>query len=279
MLDFGYTDNGRKLLKEGHWVYNKRTDTNCLQLINVDMVYDAEYLPICTTRKSYWKAAVAELLGYIKGYTNAQDFADLGSPTWFANANKTQAWLDNPNRKGENDMGKVYGAVAHDFGGLDLFKKVYNDLKNGYDDRGEIITFWKPDDFDKGCLRPCMYSHHFVINDGKLDLFSTQRSCDVPLGLNFNMVQVYVFLALMSHITGIPHGKAYHKIVNFHLYENQLELFEKQMERKPFLPSVKLLINPNIKTLDDVINKMTVEDFFVTGYDNYHEAIKYPFTE
>ena len=70
---------------------------------------------------------------------------------WFykrkAIANETQDWLDNPLRKGTDDMGRVYGVIAKDFGGVDLIHKVYNNLKKGVDDRREIITFlrfWLP---------------------------------------------------------------------------------------------------------------------------------------
>ena len=128
-----------------------------------------------------------------------------------------------------------------------------------------------------GCLRPCMYSHHFSLLGDTLYLNSTQRSCDVPLGLNFNMVQVYFFLAIMAQITGHKPGKAYHKIVNAHIYEDQLDLMQNvQLKREPF-DSPTLKINPNIKTLEDLETWVTVDDFEVIGYQ-YHDPISYPFS-
>jgi thymidylate synthase len=128
-----------------------------------------------------------------------------------------------------------------------------------------------------GCLRPCMYSHHFSLLDGMLYLNSTQRSCDVPLGLNFNMVQVYFLLAIMAQITGLKAGKAYHKIVNAHIYEDQLDLMQNtQLKREPF-DSPQLIINPDIKTLEDLETWVTVDDFEVQGYQ-CHEPIAYPFS-
>ena len=122
-----------------------------------------------------------------------------------------------------------------------------------------------------------MYSHHFSILGDTLYLNSTQRSCDVPLGLNFNMVQVYVLLALVAQITGLKPGKAYHKIVNAHIYEDQLELMrDVQLKREPY-PSPKLIINPKIKSFEDVETWVSVDDFELQGYQ-YHEAIKYPFS-
>lgn len=270
-----YIELGKRILNEGQWVQNERTGKKCLTVINADFTYKKGEFPLDTTRKSFWKAAVAELLGYIRGYDNAQQFSAIGANTWTANS-ENPVWKSNPHYKGYGDIGRAYGVVARDFGGLDTIRKVYDNLRQGIDDRGEIITFWKPDEFDKACLRPCMYSHHFSILGGKLYLNSTQRSADYALGTNFNMVQVYVFLALMSQICGLEMGKAYHKMVNVHLYEDQVDLFKTQMMREPFsCPEFK--INPNIKTLEDVETWVTVDDFEVSGY-NHHPGIKYPFS-
>ncbi len=199
-----------------------------------------------------------------------------------ANANDNEAWLNNPHRKGEDDMGRVYGVQGRSWAKpdgtyLDQLKKIVDDLSRGVDDRGEILNFYNPGEFDMGCLRPCMYSHHFSLLGGKLYLNSTQRSCDVPLGLNFNQVQVFTLLALMAQITGHQPGKAYHKIVNAHIYEDQLELMrDVQLKREPF-PSPQLKINPKIKTLEDLETWVTLDDFEVVGYQ-HHDAIQYPFS-
>lgn len=271
-----YIETGKRILSEGEWVHNKRTGENCLTIINVDFVYDvgAGKFPLVTTRKSFWRAAVAELLGYLRGYGNAQEFADLGSPTWFANASNP-VWTSNPHYKGEGDIGKAYGVVANDFGGINLFRKVFNNLKQGIDDRGEIVTFWKPDDFDKACLRPCMFQHHFSLLGDTLHLTSYQRSADYPLGTNFNMVQCYVLLLIMAKATGHKPGKVFHKMVNVHVYEPQLELFKAQMERIPHTPPTFELTR-ELDSWEDVLT-LTPDDFKMEGYI-HHDAIKYPFT-
>lgn len=101
-------------------------------------------------------------------------------------------------------------------------------------------------------------------------------SCDVPLGLTFNMVQVHFFLAIMAQITGNKAGKAYHKIINAHIYEPQLELMKNvQMKRMPLDPPT-FHINPDIKSLEDLETWVTLDDFWVEGY-KHHDEIKYPF--
>ncbi|WP_371186376.1 thymidylate synthase [Thalassotalea maritima] len=274
----------QRIIDEGVWVDNKRTGKRCLTVINADLEYQVgkNQFPLITTRKSFYKAAIAELLGYIKGYDNAADFRALGTKTWDANANENSAWLNNPYRKGEDDMGRVYGVQGRawqkpDGGSIDQLKKVVENLKNGVDDRGEIISFYNPGEFHMGCLRPCMHTHNFSLLGDTLYLTSFQRSCDVPLGLNFNQIQVFTFLALMAQITGHKAGTAYHKIVNAHIYEDQLDLMQNvQLKREPF-PSPQLEINPDIKTLDDVEKWVTADDFKVTGYQ-HHDPIQYPFS-
>ncbi|WP_370980826.1 thymidylate synthase [Agaribacterium sp. ZY112] len=279
-----YLDLCQRIVDSGQWVENERTGKRCLTVINADLSYDVanKRFPLVTTRKSYYKAAIAEMIGYLRGYDSAADFRKLGTKTWDANANLNEAWLNNPLRKGEDDCGFIYGAVARDFpkpdgGSIDLVRKVYESLKAGKDDRGEIITFYHPGAFHMGCLRPCMHSHHFSLLGDTLYLNSTQRSCDVPLGLNFNMVQVYFLLAIMAQITGHKAGEAYHKIVNAHIYEDQLELMrDVQLKREPKAPP-QLIINPDIKSLKDLETWVTMDDFKVEGYE-CHDAIQYPFS-
>jgi len=279
-----YLDLCQRIIEEGTWIENERTGKRCLTVINADLQYDVEnnQFPMITTRKSFYKSAIAEFLGYIRGYDNAADFRALGTKTWDANANLNESWLNNQHRKGEDDMGRVYGVQGRawakpDGTTIDQLKKIVDNLKNGIDDRAEILTFYNPGEFDMGCLRPCMHTHTFSLVGETLHLTSYQRSCDVPLGLNFNQVQVFTFLALMAQITGKKAGKAYHKIVNAHIYEDQLDLMQNvQLKRQPF-PSPQLKINPKIQSLEDLETWVTMDDFEVLGYQ-CHEAIKYPFS-
>ncbi|WP_028108689.1 thymidylate synthase [Ferrimonas futtsuensis] len=279
-----YLDLCQRIVDEGDWVENSRTGKRCLTVINADLEYDVggNRFPLITTRKSYWKAAIAELLGYLRGYDSAEQFRAIGCNTWNANANDNPAWLANPHRKGEDDMGRVYGVQGrawrkHDGTPLDQLAKIVDDLSRGVDDRGEILTFYNPGEFELGCLRPCMHTHTFSLLGDTLHLTSYQRSCDVPLGLNFNQVQVFTLLALMAQITGHKPGKAYHKIVNAHIYEDQLEpMRDVQLKREPF-ESPRLLINPKINSLEDLETWVTLEDFQVEGYQ-HHDPIAYPFS-
>lgn len=280
-----YLDLVRRVVNEGEWVENQRTGTRCLTLIGATMEYDVgnNVLPLPTTRKVAFRPLVAELLGYLRGLDNAADFRALGCKTWDANANENEAWLANPHRKGTDDMGRVYGVQGRhwrksDGSELDQLQKIYDNLKAGKDDRGEILTFWNPGEFEEGCLRPCMHTHQFSLLNGVLYLDSMQRSNDLLLGCAFNMSQCFVLLALMAQITGHKPGKVSHRNVNVHIYDNQYEVLmtEGQLDREP-RQSPSLWINPEIKTLEDVMTWVTVDDFKVIGYDP-HPPIVYPFS-
>ena len=272
------------IIDQGVWVENKRTGKKCLTVVNADFSYDVanNQFPIITTRKSFWKAAIAELLGYLRGYDNAAYFRKLGTKSWDANANQNEDWLNNSARKGRDDMGRVYGVQGrswrnHDGSRLAQLSKLVDNLSKGVDDRSEILTFYNPGEFDLGCLRPCMHTHTFSLLGDTLLLTSYQRSCDVPLGLNFNQIQVFTLLALIAQITGKTPGIAYHKIVNAHIYEDQLKLMQTvQLKRNPFDPP-KLHINCDIKTLEDIETWVTLDDFKVEGY-RHHDPIVYPFS-
>lgn len=290
-----YLRHLRYIYEHGTDLPNPRTGIDCRTVINLDMTYDASSVaaPILTTRKINVKLAIAELLGYLKGFTSAAQFRELGCNSWNANANENQAWLANPNRKGEDDLGLIYGAVAKDWPVIrhmqllngkstmqveqsaDLIRKVYTNLKAGKDDRGEIITFWNPGMFHLGCLRPCMYEHQFSLLGDDLYLNSTQRSNDWPIGCAANMIQVWLLLRLMAQITGKNPKIAHHRSVNCHIYRPQLDKVGIQLDRQ-LLEHPSITINPDIRTLEDVERWVTPDDFAV-NYEEHHKPINYPF--
>lgn len=275
-----YLKIGKKIIEKGVWVNNDRTGKKCLTIPSATMRY-SEKIPLLTTKSVAVNSAIAEIIGYLRGYTNAAEFRRIGTKTWDKNANETKAWLANPRRKGVDDMGKVYGAVAKDFGGIDLIQKVFSDIVNGKDDRGEIISFWNPSVFDMGCLRPCLMQHQFQIIGKKLYLTSYQRSCDFALGIPFNMVQSWFLLKFACHISGLEFGEVEHHMVNVHLYEDQVEIFKDiQLKREPLKNISKFSFSDKVKCFEDIL----VDDLIARDYyklDDYKNMgrIEYPFSE
>ena len=330
-VERAYIELGRRLLKEGEWVYNERTGERCLTLIRHDIEIDlqTDEYPLATSRQAPFFLGIGELLGYYRGYDSAAQFRSVNCRSWDANANENKDWLANANRKGEDDLGIIYGGVARQWpvskpngdllshtlhevitampdasesevvaklaelvashksmaesgnpyqpAKIDLLKKVYDDLRAGKDDRGEVLTFWNPGQFHLGALRPCMFEHIFSLLNGNLTLNSTQRSVDVALGLVSNLAQVYLMGRLMAQITGNVAKKAHWTGINVHLYEKHVAQMEEQVTR-PLLPAPKIWINPEIKTLEDIETWVTPKaDFKLIDYKS-QDKINYKFT-
>lgn len=258
----------RNILENGELVYNTRTKSNCLTLLNQQIKFSE--FPLVTTRKSYWKQAILEMICYIRCYVHLDQFHKLGVRTWDANA---AAW-NSPDKTDDGEVGLIYGASARETGVT--YKQILKQIQQDPHDRGIIWNFWNPEYFDLGCLRPCMFNHHFSVLNNKLYLTSTQRSADVPLGLNFNMVQAWFLLNITAKLTGLEPGDVTINITNCHIYENQIELAKLQVERTP-LSSGELqgLDSIDLSTLLVLDNPLT--GVSLTGY-KYHPEIKYPFT-
>ena len=92
------------------------------------------------------------------------------------------------------------------------------------------------------------------------------------------MIQAAFLLQVIAHIAGLKPGKVFIQFTNVHIYEDQLEGVLEQLKREPYEQSVQLVINPTIKSFED-LNQSTLLDFPVIGYDKYHPAIKFPFSE
>ena len=265
-----------KLLTKGEWIENERTGKRCLTLFGETLEYTLEDPPLLTTKQSFPVSAVAELLGYLRGYGNAQQFEDVGSKTWWANSDDNESWLNNPHRKGSGDIGRAYGVVARDFNGIDTIKNVFEDLANGVDNRGEIITFWKPDEFYKAALRPCMHTHCFNIIGDTINLHSIQRSQDKMLGGNFNSIQCYFLLLIASRISGKKFGRVKHDITNLHIYEDHIEGVKQMLSRTPLKNNSILKLVDWVTSFDDVIgNDKHAREYVVV--DNYKHLGKIHF--
>jgi len=257
-----------------------RTGINHIGYFGDMMTFDlSDGFPAVTTKKLAFKTVVAEMLGFLRGYDNAKDFRDLGCNVWNANANDNESWLNNNNRVCHDDLGRIYGVQARDWrsadGSVDQLQKVVNDLSNGVDDRREIVTHWNPGELNEMALPPCHMFYQFGLDNGVLNMNMYQRSADVPLGIPFNIAGYAWLLSVIAKITGNKVGTFKHMLGDVHVYENQLELVKEQLKRAP-LKLPELLINEDIKTLNDLETWVTPDDFSLKNYE-HHEHIKYPF--
>lgn len=282
-FDETYCELVRNVLDNGFMKYNKRTGKGCLTLHGALCKYNLEYgeFPALTTKKLLVRPMVGELLGFIRGVDNAKDFRDLGCNFWNANANESVHWLENPNRKGEDDLGRIYGVQARNWTNsdgevTDQLLNVYEKLMRREDDRRLIVSHWNPGELDKMALPPCHKDYQFHIrNDNILDLSVTQRSNDVPLGTPMNIASYALLILIMCKLTGMQPGVLNHFMTDVHIYEDQIDLIKEQIERKPLYPP-RMVINAKINTLEDVETWVTPDHFELINYE-HHPAIKFPF--
>jgi thymidylate synthase len=282
-FDETYSGLVRDVLDNGFMKYNKRTGKGCLTLHGAMAKYNLSYgeFPALTTKKLLIKPMIGELLGFIRGVDNAKDFRELGCNFWNENANTSKHWLENPNRKGEDDLGRIYGVqarswVSKDGEVVDQLKNVLDKISERDDNRRLIVNHWNPGELDEMALPPCHTKYQFSIRGEYLDLTMDQRSNDLPLGTPMNIASYSLLLLIVCQITGMSPGVLTHFMVDAHIYEDQIDLIKEQIKREPYNPP-RLVMNKNIKTLEDIETWVTHEDFEIVNYD-HHPAIKFPFS-
>ena len=233
----------------------------------------ADGFPAVTTKKLAWKSVVSELLWFIEGSGNEKRLREIlgaDKTIWTANA-EADYWK--PKAKFEGDLGRVYGVQwrhwrTADGRTVDQLANVIKQIKKDPSDRRIILTAWNPGELDEMALPPChMFSHFFIANN-KLSLLMYQRSCDMFLGVPFNIASYSLFLHLIAHVTGLQPGEFVHILGDAHIYKNHFSQVEEQLKRAP-LPSPKLWLNPEIKNIDN----FKMEDIRLDNYQ-HHPSIK-----
>lgn len=242
-----YQDLLREVAVKGKRREN-RTGISTFGITGAMLKFDmADGFPAMTTKRLAFAQVVGELLGFIRAYDNAEQFRALGCRIWDANANKNTNWLANPNRKGLDDLGRIYGIQWRDFRGKDLVvdqlqHAIYEILTNPTS-RRIVVNAWNPCELDRMALPPCHVLHQYHVNpdEGSLSLTMYQRSCDLFLGVPFNIASYALLLHLVAWITGLRANSLVMFLADVHIYENHLEQVRIQLERDPLvLPTLKI---------------------------------------
>lgn len=258
-----------------------RTGTGTLSVFGYQMRFDLSAgFPILTTKTVHLKSVIYELLWFLRGDTNIGWLQQWGVRIW-------DQWAD---KNGE--LGPVYGkqwrrweafdfipahSVHEDFippeyrkREIDQMAEVVERIRTNPDDRRLIVTAWNPADVPKMKLPPCHCLFQFYVADGRLSCQLYQRSCDVFLGVPFNIASYALLTMMVAQVTGYAPGEFVWTGGDTHLYLNHLEQVDIQLSRAPRpLPVMKL--NPEVSDLF----KFEYGDFALEGYEPW-PAIKAP---
>lgn len=241
-----------------------RTGTGTLAVFGHQMRFDlAAGFPLVTTKRVHLKSVIAELLWFLRGDTNVKWLHEQGVTIW-------DEWAD-----ANGELGPVYGRQwrawqAADGRQIDQIARVIDQLRRDPDSRRIIVSAWNVGELEKMALAPCHAFFQFHVADGRLSCQVYQRSCDIFLGVPFNIASY----ALLTHILAQQSDLALGELIwtggDCHLYLNHLAQADEQLAREPRpLPRLALLRRP-----DDVA-AYEVADFQVVGYEP-HAAIRAP---
>jgi thymidylate synthase len=223
----------------------------------------SEGFPCITTKKLHLRSIIHELLWFLMGDSNIKYLHDNKVTIW-------DEWADE-----NGDLGPVYGVQwrnwpAADGRHIDQISRLMEQLKSNPDSRRHIVCAWNVGEIDKMALPPCHCLFQFYVADGKLSCQLYQRSCDIFLGVPFNIASYSLLTHMIAQQCDLDVGDFVWTGGDCHIYNNHFEQVELQLSREP-RPYPKLVI----RRRPDSIFGYKFEDFEIVGYDP-HPMIKAP---
>ena len=297
-FDKEYLKLCKKILTEGVEVQN-RTGTNSIKIPSYNFHFDlSDEFPMLTTKQVFYKNAITEMLWIYQAQSNdvrwlkernnhIWDEWEIGDDgIWKATQNVLDENGKLVKRDIERDFGKewahtigtAYGWIVKRYGHIDnlLFK-----IKNNPTDRRMIMSLWQDEFLDTAVLPSCVWCSEWDVTDGKLNMLVHQRSCDVPLGLPFNITQYAVLLSMIAHCTDLEPGTIDWSIKDAHIYVNQIDGIKEQIERGETLEDLdapELWLNPEKKDFYQFDNSRELKDIKIRKY-KHHGKISFPISQ
>lgn len=215
----------------------------------------AEGFPLVTTKKLHIRSIVHELLWFLSGSSNIKYLHDNGVSIW-------DEWADE-----NGDLGPVYGVQwrswpAPDGRKIDQISNLIEGIKKNPDSRRHLVVAWNPAEVDKMALPPCHCLFQFYVANGKLSCQLYQRSCDIFLGVPFNIASYSLLTHMVAQQCDLDVGDFVWTGGDCHIYKNHFEQVELQLPRTP-RAYPKLVINRKPSSIFDY----KFEDFVIEGYD------------
>ncbi len=232
-----------------------RTGVGTRSVFGRQMRFDlAKGFPLLTTKKVHLKSIIYELLWFIKGDTNVKYLQDNGVRIW-------NEWADE-----NGDLGPVYGSQWRNWNGegIDQLAEVIEKLKHNPNDRRMIVSAWNVSKIPQMKLPPCHMLFQFYVANNKLSCMLYQRSCDMFLGVPFNIASYALLTMMIAQVCHLEPGEFVHTLGDAHIYHNHFEQVREQLTRQP-LPLPQMKLNPAVMDIND----FKYEDFELQNYQSY----------
>lgn len=278
MWDTIYCELCEKIITDGKRVEN-RTGIDTIKVPSAHFQLDVgKEFPILTTKQLFIRQAVLEMLWIYQAQSNDVRWLQERNvhiwDLWEINENgdwcdeKTDAVLKHFDPSFAHTIGTAYGYIVKKMGLMD--KLIYS-LKNDVNDRRRVMSLWQDEYLDTAVLPSCVWSSEWDITDGVLNAWVHQRSCDVPLGLPFNVTQYAVLLCMLAQVCGLKPGTIDWSIKDAHIYVNQIDGIKEQIERyetKGSLPAPTLWLNPEIDDFYAFDASKDIKDIRLENYEH-----------
>ena len=285
--DKDYIGLCKKILQEGVRVLN-RTGVDSIKVPSYHFHFDlSEEFPILTTKQLFIRQAVLEMLWIYQVQSNDVRWLKERDVNiwneWEIDQNgiwtAEQMVLENGRlvkktihkdfgKEWAHTIGTAYGYIVNKF---QMTQNIIDKLKNHPEDRRMIMTLWQNDYLDTAVLPSCVWSSEWDVTNGKLNAWVHQRSCDVPLGLPFNVTQYAVLLSMLAKVTGLEVGTLDWSIKDAHIYVNQVDGIKEQIKRfdeKGDLKAPKLWLNPDVDDFFKFDNSKECKDVKLIDYEH-----------
>ncbi|MAG29702.1 MAG: thymidylate synthase [Deltaproteobacteria bacterium] len=238
-----------------------RTGTGTRSVFGRQLRYDLDDsredggFPLLTTKRIHTKSVIHELLWFVAGDTNARSLKELGVTIW-------DEWAGE-----DGELGPIYGAQWRRWRGedgteIDQLASVVEEIRTNPDSRRLVVSAWNVGELGAMKLPPCHLLYQFNVHEDRLHCAMTMRSCDVFLGLPFNIASYALLTMMIAQVTDLRPGELILSLGDTHVYQNHFEQARLQLSREPrALP--KMTLNPAVKSLFD----FRYDDFRLEGYD------------
>ncbi|MHA7836150.1 MAG: thymidylate synthase [bacterium] len=244
-----------------------RTGTGTRSVFGRLLRFDlSEGFPLVTTKAVHVRSILHELLWFIRGDTNVHSLQEKGVTIW-------NEWADD-----EGELGPVYGAQwrrwraagapEDESGGTDAAREidqlaaVVDQIRTNPDSRRLVVSAWNVGELDRMKLPPCHLLYQFNVQQDRLHCAMTMRSCDVFLGLPFNIASYALLTMMVAQVSDLEAGELVISLGDTHVYRNHFDQARLQLQRTP-RPLPTMHLNPAVKSLFD----FRYEDFRLEGYD------------